>query len=234
MNIIRKFKKIIKAYRWIQTAFPLKEQFGSCGTNTIVLYPLRIYSPSSVYIEENVKISSGLHILNAPGEKVIIKKYSVFAANCTIITNNHKSTCTIPQFLLGASHVNDISKDTIINEDVWLGYGVTLMPGVHIGRGCVIGAGSIVTKSLPPYAIAIGSPAKIVKKTFTIEQILLHEQALYPENERYDKENLERNEEQYFKGLESYGKNFDIDECSKQHLEKIRKQLHFIEGERDK
>ena len=233
MNVIRNLKKIIKAYRWIQTAFPLKEQFGSCGTNTIVFYPLRIYSPSSVYLDDNVKISSGLHILNAPGEKVIIKKYTVLAANCTIITNNHKSTCTIPQFLLGASHINDISKNTIINEDVWLGYGVTLMPGVNIGRGCVIGAGSIVTKSIPPYAIAVGSPARIVKKKFTIEQILVHEQALYPEKERLKKEDLEKNEKQYFESCDSYGINLETDESSKQRLDTIKKQLHYIEREKE-
>lgn len=66
-------KKMRLVYQWLKIAFPTKEQFGSCGKNTILLYPLRIYNPQSVFIEDNVKLSSGLHILNSPTEKVIIK-----------------------------------------------------------------------------------------------------------------------------------------------------------------
>ncbi len=51
-----------------------------------------------------------------------------------------------------------------IGNNVWIGEGVCIMPGVSIGEGCVIGAHSIVTKDIPDYCIAIGSPAKIVKK----------------------------------------------------------------------
>ena len=109
MNLKSLYKRLILLYRWFVKSFPLKDEFGYCGKNTILQYPLCIYSKSAVYIDENVKISKGLHILNAPNEKVYIKKYSVLAANCTISTNSHVKTATIPQFLLGASHVNDIS-----------------------------------------------------------------------------------------------------------------------------
>ena len=51
-----------------------------------------------------------------------------------------------------------------IGNNAWIGEGVCIMPGVNIGEGCVIGAHSIVTKDIPDYCIAIGSPAKIVKK----------------------------------------------------------------------
>lgn len=51
-----------------------------------------------------------------------------------------------------------------IGNNAWIGEGVCIMPGVSIGEGCVIGAHSIVTKDIPDYCIAIGSPAKIVKK----------------------------------------------------------------------
>lgn len=92
------------------------------------------------------------------------KKYTEFAANCTIVTNNHRSTVGIPQFILGASHVNDQSGDVIIEEDVWLGTGVTILSGVRLGRGCIVGANSLVTKDVPPYAVVVGTPAKIIKK----------------------------------------------------------------------
>lgn len=229
MHILSILKKIRLAYHYVKIAFPLKHEFGSCGKNTILLYPLRIYSPKSVFIEDNVKLSSGLHILNAPSEKVIIKKYTVFAANCTIAPNSHKSTVTIPQFLLGASHVNDYSSDIIIDEDVWLGTGVTILAGVHIGRGCIVGAGSLVTKSLPPYSVAVGSPARIIKKNFSIEQIMYHESILYPENERFTREQLEKNEQLFFLDKSIYGTEEGLDEMALRRIDEIKKALRYIE-----
>jgi acetyltransferase-like isoleucine patch superfamily enzyme len=51
----------------------------------------------------------------------------------------------------------------IIGDDVWLGAGSTVLDGVKIGRGCIVGAGAVVTKDLPDYAIAAGIPAKVIK-----------------------------------------------------------------------
>ena len=222
-------KKLRLAWRWIKIAFPTKDQFGACGKNTILLYPLRIYSPKSVYIGDNVKLSSGLHILNAPNEKVTIKKYSVFAANCVIAPNSHRSTVSVPQFLLGASHVNDFSSDIVIEEDVWLGTGVTILSGVTIGRGCVVGAGSLVTKSLPPYAVAVGSPARIVRKNFSIDHILRHEQSLYPEEERLTREQLEENERRFFADMKEYGTDEGLDADALARIEHMKHIFHYVE-----
>lgn len=224
------YKKFKLFYRWFLTSFPLKEEFGYCGKNTVLQYPLRIYSKKAVYIEDNVKISKGLHILNAPNEKVFIKKYSVLAANCTISTNSHVKTVTVPQFLLGASHVNDMSAaETTIHEDVMFGTNVTILCGVNIGRGCLVGANSVVTKSLPPYSVAIGSPARIVKKVFTVEQILKHEAALYPPNERMTRAELEANEEKFFKDKGTYGTDEGLDKEALERIINIKKMLHYIE-----
>lgn len=59
--------------------------------------------------------------------------------------------------------------DIIIEDDVWIGYGTTILAGVHIGTGCIIGAGSIVAKNLPPYSVYAGN--KIIKKRFSDEII---------------------------------------------------------------
>lgn len=75
---------------------------------------------------------------------------------------------------------------------MWFGLDVHVMPGVTIGRGATIGAGAVVTKDIPPYCVAVGVPAKPVEFYWTVEQILEHEAQLYPEDERYTREQLEK------------------------------------------
>ena len=58
-----------------------------------------------------------------------------------------------------------------IEDDVWIGYGATIMSGIHIGQGAVIAAGAVVTKDVPPYAIVGGVPARIIKYRFDTESI---------------------------------------------------------------
>lgn len=67
---------------------------------------------------------------------------------------------------------------TVIEDDVWIGYGATVLSGVKIGRGAIVAAGSIVTRDVPPYGIAVGNPAKVKKYRFTQEQIAEHEKLL--------------------------------------------------------
>ena len=83
-------------------------------------------------------------------------------------------------------------KDVIVESDVWIGRNVTLLCGITIGRGAIIGAGAVVTKDIPPYCIAGGVPAKPIKFKWTIDQILEHESKLYPEEERFSREQLEK------------------------------------------
>lgn len=58
---------------------------------------------------------------------------------------------------------------TVIEADCWIGARVTIMEGVRIGRGSVVGASSVVTRSIPPYSIAVGVPAKVIKQRFDLE-----------------------------------------------------------------
>lgn len=67
----------------------------------------------------------------------------------------------------------------IIDDDVWIGFGSVVFTGVHIHRGAIIAAGSIVTKDVPPYAIVAGNPAHIKGHRFDDEQIKEHEKVLY-------------------------------------------------------
>ena len=78
-----------------------------------------------------------------------------------------------------------LDKDVVVEEDVWVGCNVTLLAGVTIGRGSTVAAGAVVSKSMPPYCICGGIPAKFIKFYWTIDQILEHEAKLYSEEERY-------------------------------------------------
>ena len=59
--------------------------------------------------------------------------------------------------------------DTIIGNDVWIGQNATILPGVHIGDGAIIGASSVVTRHVPPYTIAAGNPAREIRNRFDEE-----------------------------------------------------------------
>lgn len=64
----------------------------------------------------------------------------------------------------------EFAREVTIGDDCWIGGNVVILPGVAIGKGCTIGAGSVVTKDIPDYSVAIGSPAKVVKKVKPVEE----------------------------------------------------------------
>ena len=72
----------------------------------------------------------------------------------------------------GFSDCEALSKgDIVVDDDVWIGYGATILSGVHIGQGAIVAAGAVVTKDVPPYAIVGGVPAKVIKYRFPPEMI---------------------------------------------------------------
>lgn len=139
--------------------------------------------------------------------------------NNMIVPNKHTSTVCIPQFLLGTSGINDQQNYVMIEEDVWTGSNVTLLWKASLGRGCICGACSVVTKPVPPYAIVVGSPAKIVAVKFSIEQILEHEKILYAEHERFSREYLEDLFEKYYKDMRVFGVSTEFSQEQIERLE---------------
>lgn len=108
-----------------------------------------------------------------PG-KVIIGSYCSISSNVTVLLGgNHDmslvSTYPFPPQSFSASNSNPHSlgkRFVVIGSDVWIGYSATILDGVTIGHGAVIGANSVVAKDIPPYSIAVGNPARIVKMRF--------------------------------------------------------------------
>lgn len=201
LQILHEFAIRIKSLiHWTISSFPQKSSFGLFGQYSIISNPSNISYPLGVYIHDQVNVRYGLTIINARTEKVVIKKYCVIAPFCTIITNSHRPTVGYPLTLLGEAHVNDKSGDVIVNEDVWIGAHSTILCSINIGRGAIIGARALVTKNVPPYAVVIGSPAKIAGVKFSKKGIVEHERRLYPESERLTTKQIDDLFNKYYSG----------------------------------
>lgn len=199
-----------------------KSIYGHIDEKTILEPPINWTDPKLVYLY-GCKIRSGLTLINYTG-KFIVKKYTTIASNCTIVTGNHRKTVGVPYIVVGSYHINDKETDIIIEEDVWIGINCTLLAGAHICRGAIIGACSMVNKEIPPYAVAVGSPAKIIASVFTIDQIIEHEKQIYPEEERFSREYLEELFHLYYDGKKSIGLDF-ISEEQEHVVDDQKKQL---------
>ena len=126
---------------------------GTVGGRTILSYP------SNITIGKNSYINGG-YIQASPNAKIIIGDNCLISYDVHIRTGNHnyadKNT------LIREQGGNE--KDVIIGNDVWIGFGAQVMPGVHIADGCVIAAGAVVTKDTEPYCVYGGVPAKKIKE----------------------------------------------------------------------
>ena len=108
-------------------------------------------------------ITIGDHTIIGPycflsGESIQIGAQCLIAPQVGIFANNHEFSDPL-RYIRQQGHTY---KGIVIEDDCWIGTGAKILDGVHIGKGCVIGAGAVVAKSLPPYSIALGVPAKVV------------------------------------------------------------------------
>ena len=126
------------------------------------------YTGKNINIDRNIKLTSKLSIDDESGigrDSVIsgpitIGKNVMIGAELIVLTRNHCIKRTdIPMQYQGFSETQAVS----IGNDVWIGHRVIILPGVHIGNGCVIGAGAVVSKDIPDYSIAAGVPARVKK-----------------------------------------------------------------------
>jgi len=104
-------------------------------------------------------VSLGRHTILAAKQEIIIGSYTQIGPFCHILDQGHRFDRS--ELILNQEAVLG---RTVIGQDCWLGTSVKILKGVNISDGCVIGAGSVVTKDIPPYEIWAGVPAKFIKK----------------------------------------------------------------------
>ncbi len=168
--------------------FVLRPLFRSCGKN-VRFDGFGCYSFRSISIGDDVFIGPGALFFAAISEIRIGNKV-MFGPNVSIRGGNH-NTSVIGSYMFDVQTKRpEDDQPVVIEDDVWVGCNTTILKGVTIGRGAVIAAGAVVTRSVPPYAIAGGMPAKVIKFRWTVDEILEHERRLYPAEQRFPVQQL--------------------------------------------
>ena len=130
----------------------MKELFyNQIGENSIIYNQLTVVRPKNVTIGKNVTVMNGVLMMSAGG--ITIEDNVMIAANVQLISNNHDP---YDRYVITC-------KPILIKEGAWIGAGATILPGVTIGKYAIIGANSLVSKDIPDYGVAVGSPAKVIK-----------------------------------------------------------------------
>lgn len=167
------------------TIFPLAYHHKLCFLKNIITNPNIVVGDYTYYddfedvqnFEKNVK-----YHFDFLGDKLIIGKFCMIASGATFIMNggNHltEAISAYPFAIFGGDWANAMDGkaypfkgNTIIGNDVWIGFNATIMPGITIGDGAIISTNATVTKDVEPYTIVGGNPAKPVRKRFSEKQI---------------------------------------------------------------
>lgn len=197
-----KVKYTFKALRQTFSSFLTRyisrpARWGALGEGAHVHKPSIVSGRQHIYLGKNVNIDWN-NVLYVTKGKFVIGDDSGAAVGLTVVTDNH--VVEKGKLIHEGDNDNLQGGEVIVDESVWIAANVTLLSGVHIGRGAIIGAGTVLRScKVPPYAIVIGNPGKVIGFRYTPDDIILHEQQLYPEEKRLSREVLEKNYQKYFR-----------------------------------
>lgn len=187
MHFLLRLKKALGAFIHYYIR-PNPSKFGHYGKNTSIARPCDLKKPANIFLYDFVRIGPKSNIMTSGRGKFIMKQGCLCSENLVVVTSNHRQH--IGEYL-NSNNEDAVYGDIVVEEDVWIGVNVTLLAGICVGRGAIIGACSVVTKDIPPYSIAVGNPAKVVKLKWTIDEIIAHEKRLYTEEQRFTRQQLE-------------------------------------------
>lgn len=170
-----------------RNVFPMSGVRSLCFLKNIVTHPNIIVGDYTYYDDLQNPLSFESNVLyhfDFIGDQLIIGKFCAIASGVTFMMNgaNHniEAFSTFPFGAFGQGWEKgweglrgESKGDTLIGNDVWMGYRATIMPGVCIGDGAIIAANAVVTKNVEPYTIVGGNPATVIRKRFNEEVVRL-------------------------------------------------------------
>lgn len=170
---IDKIKTIIKIF-FAKTMFKHDNPNNGLYLNDIhgMVNPRKIHCGKYSYGPLNI------YSFSSNDGELLIGNYCSIADEVVFLTGGgHRYTSflsfPVQRKLLAGDHESISKGDIIVEDDVWIGFGATILSGVKLHKGCVVGAKAVITKDVPPYAIVVGSPARIIK--FRFEEEIINE-----------------------------------------------------------
>ena len=180
-RLIVSLKQVItKGCRYFTSPY-YKSIMKSCGDDVYLGHHLSM-TWNHITLGNHVYIGDRCSFILAKSQ-LVIGNYVMFGPNVTIRGGNHRTDVVGKYMYEVREKLPENDKNVIIEDDVWIGCNVTILKGVHIGRGAIVGAGSIVVKDIPPYTIHVGCGGIKEFNRFALEQIKLHEKLLYEQCE---------------------------------------------------
>jgi acetyltransferase-like isoleucine patch superfamily enzyme len=183
----RQMFSLVTRWQRLKGAVYYRRIFGSFGRGSRVISPMALFEPRFMHVGADVLINHGARLEAHATERhpspelrigdgvnieqsveivchnrVVIGRNVTVAGHCFISDTTHPVDGT-PRSRKMVDFIADDEKTVEIGADSFIGFGCIILPGVHIGECCVIGAGSVVTKDVPAYSMAFGVPAQVVR-----------------------------------------------------------------------
>jgi len=153
--ILNKFRNFVGSHLVDSSRyFYWKLFFKKLGKNVKIYGKIEVYGPNNITIGDNSSLNSYVY-LDASNSPITIGNDVRISPNVMIFTGG---------LLYKTRMMNHFGKGIIIEDHVWIASGAIILSGVKIGKNSVIGAGAVVTKDIPSNSVAVGVPAKVIKK----------------------------------------------------------------------
>ncbi|MHC4118281.1 MAG: acyltransferase [Planctomycetota bacterium] len=165
----------------------MRPLFAGCGRN-VKFNPFDEFYHKTIKIGDDVYIGAGACFVVTEG--LTIGNKVMFGPHVTIMGGDH-NTSVLGSYMFDVDTKRpDDDLPVTIEDDVWVGARAVILKGVTIRRGSVVGAGAVVTRDTPPYSVVAGVPAKVIGYRWPLAEIIEHEEKLYAEEDRLNKDEL--------------------------------------------